>query len=262
VAFNIGGFHMTYYAMAYIFGFAVTYLVVLYRIRTERWEYSVETVQEAFLCGCLAAVIGGRLGYIVLHDFRYYMANPLKIISPFDLSSGFRYTGISGMAFYGAVIGVVIISIVFCRINKIRYFRFMDLFTPAIPIGYTLGRLANFINGEFYGRVTAMPWGMYFPSDPAGALRHPSQLYEAFFEGIVLFIILWSLRGKRYFDGFVSGLYLVGYGTFRFFIEFARQPDHASGLILGYLSIGQVFCLVMAISGITGMAILRSRLKN
>jgi phosphatidylglycerol:prolipoprotein diacylglycerol transferase len=258
VAFKIGGFQLSYYALAYIFGFAVTYFLVLYRLKNEKLEYSVETVQEAFLCGSLAALIGGRLGYVVLHDFRYYMANPLMIVCPFDPSNGFRYTGISGMAYYGAVIGVIIVSIIFCRMNKIRYLRFMDLFTPAIPIGYTLGRIANFINGEFYGRVTNCAWGMYFPSDPIHALRHPSQLYEAFFEGIVLFIILWSLRKKKYFDGFISGLYIVGYGIFRFFVEFARQPDHISGLIFGVFSIGQLFCVLMAVSGIAAMLIIRS----
>ena len=259
VAFTIGGFQLSYYALAYIFGFGVTYLLVLYRLKSEKWEYSVELVQEAFLIGSLAAVIGGRLGYVVLHDFRYYMANPLKIICPFDLSGGFRYTGISGMAFYGAVIGIIIASIIFCRVNKIRYLHFMDLFTPAIPIGYTLGRVANFINGEFYGRATGLAWGMYFPFDQSQTLRHPSQLYEAFFEGIILFIVLWSLRKKRYFDGFISGLYLVGYGAFRFVVEFARQPDHVSGLIFGGLSIGQIFCMSMVVSGIVAMLIIRSR---
>ena len=258
IAFQIGGFHLTYYALAYIFGFAITYFLVVYRLKSEKWEYSVEIVQEGFLFGSLSAIIGGRLGHVVLQDFRYYMANPLKIVCPFDFSNGFRYTGISGMAFYGAVIGVVIGSIIFCRMNKIRYLHFMDLFTPAIPIGYTLGRVANFINGESYGRVTNLPWGMYFPLAPTHALRHPSQLYEAFFEGIVLFIILWSLRKKKYFDGFISGLYLVGYGSVRFFVEFVRQPDQASGLLLGFLTIGQVFCVIMVLSGVAAMLIIRS----
>ena len=157
IAFKIGSFQLTYYALAYIFGFASTYFLVLYRLKTEKWEYSKEIVQDGFLYGSLAAIIGGRLGHVVLHDFRYFMTNPLKIVCPFDFSNGFHYTGISGMAFYGAVIGVIIGSIIFCRMNKIRYLHFMDLFTPAIPIGYTLGRVANFINGESYGRVTSLP---------------------------------------------------------------------------------------------------------
>lgn len=257
IAFKIGSFQLTYYALAYIFGFAITYFLVLYRLNSEKWEYSRRIVQDGFLYGSLAAIIGGRLGYVVLHDFRYFMANPLKIVCPFDFSNGFRYTGISGMAFYGAAIGIIIVSIIFCRLNKINYLHFMDLFTPAIPIGYTLGRIANFINGEFYGRITNLPWGMYFPSAPTHALRHPSQLYEAFFEGVVLFIILWSLRNKRYFDGFISGLYLIGYGLFRFFVEFARQPDHVSGLILNLFTIGQAFCMFMVISGVITMLIMR-----
>lgn len=260
IAFKIGSFQLTYYALAYIFGFAITYFLVLYRLKTEKWEYSKEIVQDGFLYGSLAAIIGGRLGHVVLHDFRYFMANPLKIVCPFDFSNGLRYTGISGMAFYGAAIGIVIFSIIFCRMNKMKYLHFMDLFTPAIPIGYTLGRMANFINGEFYGRITNLPWGMYFPYAPTHALRYPSQLYEAFFEGIVLFVILWSLRKKKYCDGFISGLYLIGYGLFRFFIEFVRQPDpdYISRLILGIFTMGQIFCMLMVLSGVSIIFIKRS----
>ncbi len=255
---KIGAFKLTYYALSYILGFGIVYLLVLYRLRTEKWEYSKGIVQDFFLSCSLGAVIGGRLGYVVLQDFGYFIANPLKIICPFNFSNGFQYTGISGMAYHGALIGIVIVSIVFCSMHKIDWLHFMDLFLPAIPLGYTLGRVGNFINGELYGRITNLPWGMYFPLAPTHALRHPSQLYEAFFEGIFLFIILWSLRKKRYFDGFITCLYLIGYGLLRFFIEFARQPNHSSGLILGHFTIGQVFCMVMIISGVIVMLIKRS----
>lgn len=255
IAFTIGSFSMTYYALSYVLGFGIVYLLVVYRLKSENWEYSIGTVQDCFLSCSLGAIIGGRLGYVVLHNFRYYLSNPLKIICPFDFTDGVHYVGISGMAYYGALLGIVLVSVIFCHTKKIDYLHFTDLFLPAIPLGYCFGRLANFINGEFYGRITSMPWGMYFPADPTNQLRHPSQLYESFFEGILLFVILWSLRKKKVFDGFISGLYLIGYGFFRFFVEFTREPDHSSGFILGFLTIGQLFCVLMMAAGVVGMFI-------
>jgi phosphatidylglycerol:prolipoprotein diacylglycerol transferase len=111
------------------------------------------------------------------------------------------------------------------------------------------GRIGNFINGELWGRVTTVPWGMYFPLDPTNSLRHPSQLYEAFFEGIVLFLILWLMRKKKFFDGYLVGLYICGYGLVRFFIEFYREPDYQLGLFLGFISMGQILCLLMMLAG-------------
>jgi phosphatidylglycerol:prolipoprotein diacylglycerol transferase len=113
-----------------------------------------------------------------------------------------------------------------------------------------LGRIGNFLNGELYGRVTSVPWGMYFPLDDTHQLRHPSQLYEAFFEGIVLFVILWNLRKVKAFDGFISVMYLVGYGIARFFIEFFRQPDPQLGFVLGTFTMGQILCFLMILSGL------------
>ena len=212
-------------------------------------------IQEYFLSCSLGAIIGGRLGYVALNDPGYYLSNPLAIVNPFDFTNGVHYTGISGMAFFGAVIGIAIVSAIFCRSHKIDYLHSADLFLPAIPLGYTLGRIGNFINGELYGRVTTMPWGMYFPTAPTHTLRHPSQLYEAFFEGILFFIVLWSLRKKKYFDGFISALYLIGYGTARFFIEFIRQHDYSSGIVAGVLTTGQVFCILMVLSGVIIMVV-------
>ncbi|NTW17902.1 MAG: prolipoprotein diacylglyceryl transferase, partial [Syntrophaceae bacterium] len=129
------------------------------------------------------------------------------------------------------------------------FWSFADLICPAVPLGYTFGRIGNFINGELYGRVTGMPWGMYFPLDFTHQLRHPSQLYEAFFEGIFLFIILWSIRKKKPFDGFLLATYLTGYGFVRFVIEYFREPDPNHGLIWGVLSMGQILCLLMMLTG-------------
>jgi phosphatidylglycerol:prolipoprotein diacylglycerol transferase len=155
------------------------------------------------------------------------------------------------MSYHGGLIGVVIVFILFCRKHKINFWHFGDLFCPAIPLGYTFGRIGNFINGELWGRVTTMPWGMYFPLDSTHSLRHPSQLYEALFEGIVLFILLWLIKKKKLFDGFLIGIYIGGYGFVRFFIEFFREPDYQLGFVLGFMSMGQVLCLLMMATGIT-----------
>jgi phosphatidylglycerol:prolipoprotein diacylglycerol transferase len=247
--FTIGSYQLTYYALSYIAGFSLTYFLALYRLKTEEWNYSKGDIQDCMLFSALAGVIGGRLGHVILHDPAYYVRNPLRIFLPVDITNGFAYTGISGMAFYGGLIGIILTSLVFCHKRKIRYLRFVDLFTPAIPLGLALGRLANFVNGEFYGRITNMPWGMYFSSAPTHRLRHPSQLYEALLEGALLFVTLWALRKKRYFDGFISGMFIIGYGAMRFMAEFARQPDHSTGFILDIFTLGHLLCVAMIAGG-------------
>ena len=135
----------------------------------------------------------------------------------------------------------------------------MDLFVPAVPLGYTFGRIGNFINGELYGRVTEKSWGMFFPLAADNQLRHPSQLYEAFFEGLFLFALLWFLKNRIKAPGAILGIYLIGYGAVRFFIEYVRQPDDHLGLILAHLSMGQMLCLAMMIIGVGWWVIMRNR---
>jgi len=234
----------------YVVAFAVTYLLVMYRINDEKYNYSKETVQNYFMWAILGVIIGGRLGYVVFYNFKYYIANPLEIISPFDFSDGFRFIGISGMSYHGGVIGVIFASVIFFRKNNINLWHFADLLSPAVPLGYTFGRLGNFMNGELYGRVTTVPWGMYFPLDASGQLRHPSQLYEAVFEGLILFMLLWELRKLKVFDGFFFSMYLIGYGLVRFFIEFVRLPDSQLGFVLGPFTMGQILCFCMMLGGV------------
>jgi len=250
---EIGSFQLRYYGLMYLVAFFVIYLLVIHRIQDERFEYSKETIQDYFVWAIAGLLIGARLGYVLFYNLAYYVAHPLYIIFPFDLSAGFRFVGISGMSYHGGLVGIVLASLWFCRRRSIHFLQFADLFCPAIPLGYTFGRIGNFLNGELYGRVTDKWWGMYFPLDPLLQLRHPSQLYEAFFEGIVLFVILWSVRKKGWFDGALLGLYLVGYGAARFLIEFVRQPDSQVGFVAGVLSMGQILCLAMIILGIVMM---------
>jgi phosphatidylglycerol:prolipoprotein diacylglycerol transferase len=249
VLFSIGSFQLRYYSLMYIIAFALVYLMVSYRIKHENYEYSAETIQDYMVWAMLGVIFGGRLGYVLFYNFSYYLQHPLEIILPFDFSSGIKFIGLSGMSYHGGLIGVAVVSIYFCLKQKINFWRFADLFVPAIPLGYTFGRIGNFINGELFGRATTMPWGMYFPLDPTQQLRHPSQLYEAFFEGIVLFVILWLLRKEKHFNGYLLGIYICGYGFVRFIIEFFREPDYQLGFVLGFLSMGQVLCLLMILCG-------------
>ncbi len=249
IAFTIGPVSVHWYGMMYAVAFSIVYCLVLYRIKMENIGYTKEVVSDFMgwaICGIL---LGGRFGYVLFYNFNYFIAHPLNIISPIDYSKGFHYVGIYGMSYHGALLGLWTALIIFCRRRKIDSWHFLDVFIPAIPLGYTFGRLGNFINGELYGRVTTVPWAMYFPLDVTHQLRHPSQLYEAFFEGIVLFLILWSLRKIKVFNGFLSGVYLVGYGMVRFFIEFVREPDPQLGFVVGPLTMGQVLCLGMIACG-------------
>ena len=249
--FEIGSFQVRYYSLMYIIAFLLTYLLASYRIKRENYNYSTEVIQDFFVWAIVGLILGARLGYVLFYNLDYYMKYPLEIILPFDFAHGMRYVGISGLSYHGGAIGVLLSTLMFCRKHQINFWRFADLFCPAIPLGYTFGRIGNFINGELYGRITDMPWGMYFPLDFSHQLRHPSQLYEAFFEGIVLFIILWSIRKKSPFDGFLFALYLIGYGLVRFIIEFYREPDIQLGLILGMFSMGQMLCILMMLAGVS-----------
>lgn len=248
--FQIGALQIRYYSLMYIVAFFLTYLLVSYRIKNEGHNYSKEIIQDYFVWAIIGLILGARFGYVFLYQFEYYLRNPLEIILPFEFNRGFRFVGISGMSYHGGAIGVIASSILFCRKRGIDFWKLADLLCPAIPLGYTFGRIGNFINGELYGRITNLPWGMYFPLDPTRQLRHPSQLYEAFFEGIFLFAILWTIRKKKQFDGFFLATYLIGYGVVRFAIEFFREPDKPMFIFGGVLSMGQFLCLAMILIGV------------
>ena len=258
VIFEIGGFRLQYYGLMYVVGFGLTYALVLYRLKREhRFNVTKEQVQSLITFMMLGVIVGGRLGYVLFYNLSYYLRHPLEIILPFQISGGIRFTGITGMSFHGGLICVILFSWLYCRKSGLRLPEMADLFIPAIPLGYTFGRIGNFINGELYGRATQAPFGMFFPQAPGSALRHPSQLYEAFFEGIFLFVLLWTLRKKLRTPGATLAVYLIGYGSVRFFIEFFRQPDAHIGTVLLGFSMGQVLCFAMILSGALLYALLR-----
>jgi len=249
VFFSIGPVRIMYYSLMYIVAFACTYILVLVRIRREDFDYTPETIQNIFVWAILGLLIGARLGYVLFYNLDFYIHRPWAVLFPFEFHDGVRFVGIRGMSYHGGLAGVVVAALVFCRRHSISFRRFADLFCPVIPLGYTFGRIGNFINGELYGRVTDVPWGMYFPLDVSHQLRHPSQLYEAFGEGIVLFLVLWSLRKWQPFPGYLLGLYLIGYGVARYCIEFTREPDPQLGFVIASQTMGQVLCLLMILCG-------------
>jgi phosphatidylglycerol---prolipoprotein diacylglyceryl transferase len=259
--FTIGSFQLRYYSLMYLVAFFLTYILTIYRIKKERFEYDAETIQDALVWGILGVIIGARLGYAIFYNPVYYIRHPLEIFLPFEFSQGIRFVGISGMSYHGGAVGLFIAIFFYCRKHKINLWRFIDLICPTVPLGYTFGRIGNFINGELYGRATDVPWGMIFPLDPTHQLRHPSQLYEAFFEGIVLFSVLWFIRKKSPFDGFLLAVYLIGYGLVRFVIEFFREPDLHLGFIIGSLSMGQLLCILMMAVGV-GVFMIRRPSKS
>jgi phosphatidylglycerol:prolipoprotein diacylglycerol transferase len=189
----------------------------------------------------LGVILGGRIGYVLFYNLSYYLENPLQI--PFIWQGG--------MSFHGGLLGVAVACIGYARYHKIHPLFVGDLIATVVPIGLFFGRLANFINGELFGRITTVPWGVVFPHG-GGLPRHPSQLYEAMLEGIVLFAVLYVLAKKpaiRRAPGFLFGVFLIGYGLSRFVVEFVREPDPQIGLMLEYFSMGQILCLPMIAAG-------------
>jgi phosphatidylglycerol---prolipoprotein diacylglyceryl transferase len=260
---RIGSFQIRYYSLMYLAAFFCTYLIVVRRIRTENYEFSTAVIQDVFVWGIVGLLVGARLGYVLFYDMSHFIEHPLEIFLPVQWSGdGVLVTGIRGLSYHGGLLGIIAAVVIFCRRRGIRVLRLADLFAAAAPLGYTFGRLGNFINGELYGKVTSVPWGMYFPLDPTGRLRHPSQLYEALFEGLVLFALLWPLRQKFRTEGTLFGLYIAGYGIIRFVIEFFREPDLHLGYVLGPFSAGQLLCLAMIITGIVMIFVLQKRAKR
>jgi phosphatidylglycerol:prolipoprotein diacylglycerol transferase len=241
VAFVIGSFSLRWYAISYIVGFFVIYLLLLYRIsKGEIFSKMLSgDLLDVLLFMFFFSIIGGRIGFVLFYDFSYFAANPVAIISPFEKNTG-AFVGIFGMSYYGALIGAIFALFIFCKKNKKSFWRLADFIAVAVPAGYFFGRIGNFLNGELYGRITTSSLGMHFPD---GTLRFPSALGEAFFEGIILFIFLWNIRNKKYKPGKIGLYYIMGYAIARFFMEFFRQPDAQTELILNIFTLGQMLSL-------------------
>lgn len=239
ILLELGPIRVGWYGLMYVFGFIGSYLLVRYQLKKKDFGITRVEIENLYFYLVLGLMIGARLGYILFYDLRTYLQDPLEMIAIWH----------GGMSFHGGLIGVLLVGILFSYKNKKSFWRLSDLLIVTAPIGLGLGRIGNFINGELYGRVTTLPWGMIFPK--GGPLpRHPSQLYESALEGGVLFVILWFLKdNKRIPTGGLLALFLFLYGVFRFFVEFFREPDAHLGFILGPFTMGQILCSFMILGG-------------
>ncbi len=290
-----------WYGMMYIVAVGISYLLCMQSLKTLNVKnINKKNVDDYYFWGVIGLLLGARVIFCIVYDFPYYITHLWEILLP--IRNG-KFVGYAGMSFHGGAIGIFVVSVIFCKKRQISFPDMCDLIFPTLSGGYFFGRLANFINAELYGRITAAPIGMYFPNaqklpldyphvqDVIGKLgwhidqaaqtvtnaagqvvenaiagnmvnlpRHPSQLYEAVFEGIVLFLIMWFVVRKiKWFKGFSGSAYLAGYGIFRFVIEFFRQPDsqfvnvakgNYQGYIFGHISMGQIFCLLMVLCAV------------
>jgi phosphatidylglycerol:prolipoprotein diacylglycerol transferase len=255
IAFQIGAFAVRWYALAYLFGILLggVYGHMLLR-RRDLWKdgkppFEAPAIWDFGLWAVIGIVVGGRLGYVVFYDLSYYLAHPGDIVAMTD----------GGMSFHGGVVGLMLAVAVFTRAKGGSILSAMDLLSAIAPIGLFLGRIANFINGELYGAPTTLPWGTVFPTDPAQVPRHPSQLYEALLEGLLLFIVLRLAThqfGALRRPGIVAGIAAVGYAVSRIAVEFVRVPDPQIGYLYGgWLTMGMVLTLGILALGICFIAL-------
>jgi phosphatidylglycerol:prolipoprotein diacylglycerol transferase len=236
---KLGPIQIRWYGVMYILGFTISYLLVKYQIRKKRLDIDTAVINDLFLYLIIGLIVGARIGYVLFYNLAFYFSHPLKLLAVWE----------GGMSFHGGLIGIVLFGIIFVRKRRIDFWQLADLVAVTAPIGLGLGRLGNFINAELYGRVTSVPWGMVFPA--GGNLpRHPSQLYEFFLEGVLLFAILWRIKDIPLTKGVLFCAFVILYGIFRFFVEFFRQPDPQLGFVFSFLTMGQMLSIVMVIAGL------------
>ncbi|WP_224982674.1 prolipoprotein diacylglyceryl transferase [Geomonas agri] len=247
VFLRLGPLEFRWYGLMYICGFVAAYFIILSGVKRKGLPLNRDQVADLIFTVAVGVILGGRLGYILFYNFAFYLAHPLKLFAVWE----------GGMSFHGGLIGALLASIYYVRKFKLGFYSLADLGFLAAPVGLGFGRIGNFINGELYGRVTDLPWGIVFPG--GGPLpRHPSQLYEAFLEGPLMFLILYQVSKRVRCDGAVVWSFIALYGLFRFLVEFVRQPDEQLGFVVGGFSMGQMLSLPMFLLGVA-MVVYRCR---
>ena len=243
IALSLGPFVVRWYALAYIAGLVIGWRYCLWIASQKPRVARREDVDDFLVWATLGVILGGRTGYVLFYRPEFYFANPSEILKLWH----------GGMSFHGGALGVLAAIGLFTRQRKMNYLAFADIIAPAVPIGLFFGRIANFVNDELWGRVTDVPWAMVFPSDPAHLPRHPSQLYEATLEGLVLFVILFFVMRRtdaRQRPGTLSGTFLIGYGAARIIGECFRQPDANLGFIFWGITMGQILSVPVVLCGV------------
>jgi phosphatidylglycerol---prolipoprotein diacylglyceryl transferase len=256
IALQLGPLAIRWYSLSYITGILLGWYYVLKLIDRPGAPMARRHVDDFVFWATVAVILGGRIGYILFYNFDQYLRHPADMLKLWE----------GGMSFHGAMLAVTISVWLFCRKNGLSVLRFGDYIACVAPIGLFFGRLANFVNGELWGKVTDVPWAIVFPDPAAGPLpRHPSQLYEATLEGLVLFTVLnlmfWRSKTARYTPGLLCGTFLTGYGLFRFIVEFFREPDQqfAGTFLASTIHMGQLLDLPMLIGGLYLIATAKGR---
>jgi len=242
IIFSVGPISLRWYGMMYLLGFIAAYLLGRKRARQPWSPMQPEQVEDLVFTGALGAVLGGRVGYVFFYGFDRFLTDPLWLFRVWE----------GGMAFHGGLLGVFVALIIYARKLGRPLGEVCDFVAPLAPIGLGLGRLANFINAELYGRATDVSWAMVFPGDSLAVPRHPSQLYQCLLEGVVLFVLVYGFTRVRRPAWAASGLFLLGYGVARYFVEFFREPD--ASLLLDWMTRGQFLSLPMIIGGAAMLA--------
>ena len=240
ILFSIGPLHVRWYGLMYVIGFLAAWRLGVHRARQKDSDWTAEQVETLIFYGALGTIVGGRVGSMLFYHFDDFLAAPWRLF----------YVWEGGMAFHGGLLGVIFAVWLFARKYGKSLLQVGDFGAPLVPIGLAMGRIGNFINGELWGRATDAPWAMVFPRDPSQLPRHPSQLYQFALEGMLLFAILWWFSAKPRPAGAVGGLFLLGYGSFRFLVEFVREPDaHLGFIAMNWMSMGQLLSLPMILIG-------------
>ena len=246
VLVEIGPVIIRWYALAYIAGLVLGWRYMIWLAGQAGALIKPEDADDFLVWAVLGVILGGRLGYVLFYKPAYYLANPSEIVQTWQ----------GGMSFHGGFLGVLIATALFCRMRKIRFWAFIDLAAVVTPIGLFFGRIANFINSELWGRTTDVAWGVVFPNGGPYP-RHPSQLYEAALEGLVLLVVLhlvWRRESLRSKPGVISGAFLIGYGLSRVIVELYRQPDAHLGYLWGGATMGQLLSIPMILAGMALIA--------
>lgn len=245
VAFSLFGFSVHWYGLMYILALVLALAMAKYLVKKDDIPISSQLLDNYFFWVEIGVILGARLGWVLVYsgEAGYYLTQPWQIFNP--IHNG-EFIGIRGMSYHGAVVGFLLATVLFCKRYKQNAWQLLDLCAICIPFGYTFGRIGNFLNQELFGRVTDVPWAINVFGQP----RHPSQLYEAFLEGLVIFVILFLYRKYKKFNGELIALYAILYTFARFICEFYREPDSGLGFIIFGLSMGQILSLIMCGFGI------------
>ncbi len=240
IIFSIGPVSLRWYGTMYLIGFLAAMFMANKAADKSDGLWTRDQVSDLLFYSFLGVILGGRVGYVLFYQFDYFLSDPLYLLEIWQ----------GGMSFHGGFLGVILAAFIFARKTKKNFLAVGDFVVPLVPIGLGMGRLGNFINSELWGRQTDVPWAMVFPTDPLQVPRHPSQLYEFFLEGVVLLIIMLVIIRKPRSLGLATGSFFIGYGVFRSFIEFFREPDAHLGLYFSFISKGQILSIPMILVGI------------